>query len=1039
MKEKYNTILVIVLFVFSVMLVQAQETDKEIWRKNYDKALQFYNAGDYKSALVFLDSTYDIAQKTYKENEWELEESIFLLGNTYKNLQQYDKSLPLLQKALALMEQNKWQDNPVYILRVNEMGRLYCLIGEYKKAIPFFEASLEIAARIYGVTHSYYAVYLNDLALTYKYVGDYEKAQPLFIESVDITEKNVGKNNASYLLSCYSLASFYQDTGEHKKALPIYIEAIEIVKKLGFDDYNYDTLKQGLGTLYRDMGEYEKSLPLLTEYIQITEKKFGKEYYNYGNSLNELALLYYLMGDYKNALPLYVEALQNTEKSLGKKHLSYSVRLNNLGLLYSVTKDFDKAMTLYLEALKIIENVAGKNSPDYVTTLNNLADIYRIKGENSKALSLHLESLQITGSISGKENNRYISSLYNVARTYQASGNYTKAVDLFLDSLEKVKSFGKEQSPFYNPILFNLAKSYYGNKDYEKSLVYTLESNQNLILKTEKIFSFRSEQEKKAFLETILSEFSFSQSFGINKKTQLDELTEMNLNNQLIMKGLLLNTSKDILKNLMALNIPAVNEKINSFRSLKSKLAFQLSQSSKNQTQNIDSTSSAVNSYEIELIKEYNSRFPNSNKLKKDWREIQGKLKPDEVAIEFSHFQYTNRKEITDSIYYAAYLIKKEWNHPKMVYLFEKKQLTNLLNKKTPDQLYSSRGSSGTNTANGIIYRDSIYSLVWQPLEQYVAEAKTIYFSPDGLLYQLPFSALAQKEGRILSQQYDLFQLSSTSTISNPKKIPRMDSTLLIGGIDYDFNPLSTIKVKENPISYIDIERRGGRKANRSSGETWDYLPGTKRETDSIKLIYDSKGMTYQLLSGASATEENFKKIIGKSPAILHIATHGFFFENSSIKKPSVLENPTKNQYKLAEDPLLRSGLILAGANYAWKNGTNPYANEDAILTALEISNLDLSNTDIVVLSACETGLGDMDSSEGVYGLQRAFKMAGVHYIVMSLWQVPDAETAEFMKLFYSNWLGGNQVRTAFNTAQKTMQLKYADEPQKWAAFVLFE
>jgi CHAT domain-containing protein len=136
---------------------------------------------------------------------------------------------------------------------------------------------------------------------------------------------------------------------------------------------------------------------------------------------------------------------------------------------------------------------------------------------------------------------------------------------------------------------------------------------------------------------------------------------------------------------------------------------------------------------------------------------------------------------------------------------------------------------------------------------------------------------------------------------------------------------------------------------------------------------------------------------------------------------------------------LMRSGLVLAGANYAWKNGSNPYEKDDGILTAYEISNLNLMKTDLVVLSACETGLGDIEGSEGVYGLQRAFRMAGVEKIIMSLWQVPDKETVEFMETFYTNWLGGEEIREAFNNTQKEMSKKYKEEPEKWAAFVLLE
>jgi len=203
---------------------------------------------------------------------------------------------------------------------------------------------------------------------------------------------------------------------------------------------------------------------------------------------------------------------------------------------------------------------------------------------------------------------------------------------------------------------------------------------------------------------------------------------------------------------------------------------------------------------------------------------------------------------------------------------------------------------------------------------------------------------------------------------------------------------------------------------------------------------FEIRGDSVVTLSKNEATEENFKKLSGNSPNILHIATHGFFYENLNRNVQFETNLSTEDQYRLAEDPLLRSGLIMAGANYAWKNSSNPPNEiEDGILTAMEISNLDLSNTDLVVLSACETGLGDIEGSEGVYGLQRAFKMAGVDKLIMSLWQVPDEETADFMQLFYEKWLNERTVRDAFIDTQREMYLKYKNEPLKWAAFVLLE
>ena len=259
-----------------------------------------------------------------------------------------------------------------------------------------------------------------------------------------------------------------------------------------------------------------------------------------------------------------------------------------------------------------------------------------------------------------------------------------------------------------------------------------------------------------------------------------------------------------------------------------------------------------------------------------------------------------------------------------------------------------------------------------------------------------------------------------------------------MGGITYDYSEL-TESVADSSYAYLNSEILVNSRGTKTRGESWDSLPGAMQEIETLNKLFNSNNKTNHILSGENANESAFKKLSGSSPKVLHIATHGYFYENIEFKPINSFNLSTEDKYRLAEDPLLRSGLILAGANYSWKYGYNPNEEEDGILTALEISNMDLSNTDMVVLSACETGLGYIDGNEGVYGLQRAFKMAGVNIIVMSLWKVPDFETAEFMNLFYSNWLVINNVKESFNEAQLTMQTKYSTEPEKWAAFVLFE
>jgi CHAT domain-containing protein len=218
--------------------------------------------------------------------------------------------------------------------------------------------------------------------------------------------------------------------------------------------------------------------------------------------------------------------------------------------------------------------------------------------------------------------------------------------------------------------------------------------------------------------------------------------------------------------------------------------------------------------------------------------------------------------------------------------------------------------------------------------------------------------------------------------------------------------------------------------------QSWNYLPFSEEEVEQIKNSGTKNLFPVTLISGEQATEESLKELQGKrSPAVLHIATHGFFFPDPEQQK----ENKSVNQnvFKYAANPLMRSGLFFAGAYYTWTKNRSFTGLEDGIATAYEIANLYLPNSKLAVLSACETGLGDIRGSDGVWGLQRAFRIAGVKNLVMSLWKVPDRETSEFMTLFYENIFRQQTIADAFIATQAAMKNKYRNDPYKWAAFIL--
>lgn len=343
-----------------------------------------------------------------------------------------------------------------------------------------------------------------------------------------------------------------------------------------------------------------------------------------------------------------------------------------------------------------------------------------------------------------------------------------------------------------------------------------------------------------------------------------------------------------------------------------------------------------------------------------------------------------------------------------------------------------------------------MYEHIWQPLEKYLEGVSTVYCSPSGLLHRLNLAAIPTEKGKTFSDRRQLVLLGSTRFLVAPiSETPNTtNDAYLAGGIRYESDSTAMASVNRNTATDrslalpYDAPRFTSDSTYATRSGVFDYLSATATEAREIGQILSASGIRVRIDTGYYATEEAFRRlgVGGPAPRIVHLATHGYFFPDPKDRAQKI--NGTFNKepvFKRSEHPMIRSGLILAGANQTWLTGKPPQGREDGILTAYEISQMNLSGTELVVLSACETGLGDIEGNEGVYGLQRAFKIAGARYLIMSLWKVDDRSTQEFMTAFYRRWLLEKQpVPQAFRAAQQDMRAKYAGA-YDWAGFVLVE
>ena len=431
------------------------------------------------------------------------------------------------------------------------------------------------------------------------------------------------------------------------------------------------------------------------------------------------------------------------------------------------------------------------------------------------------------------------------------------------------------------------------------------------------------------------------------------------------------------------------------------------------------------------------------------WQQVLHELTSKEIVIEFVTFPLPDGSDIQ----YAALILKKDYISPRYVSLCTQSDLDALLQFGEEDEewhlanLYQSAPGSGT-----------LYEYLWHPLTPFLKDVKRAYYVAAGDLYRLnPAAICADQNTPPLIAKYDFVRLNSSRNLVNPYsparevkqsevipdcllpvKVPSGFTARFFGNLALDYyHPFAATQGKTAAVwGNIQYETEAppmaavmppARRKISKSGE-WELLTGAKTEMDSVSTLLRRHHYEVTAVEGAQATEERFKSIgrLVPAPRILHIATHGFFLPDTALQ---------------GDDPLNRCGLILAGANEAWKNNRPPEGREDGILTAYEIGNMHLETTELVVLSACETGLGFIVNNEGVFGLQRAFKKAGVKNLLVSLWSVPDKATQVLMTRFYYHCLTDNMpLRDALKAAQQWMrQQEQYQNPYYWAGFVLLE
>jgi CHAT domain-containing protein len=982
---------------------------------------------------------------------------LYFLAKTYSDNYKPDSCYILFLKALSYNPNNSIEEKLLYANTLYFLAA-YCY-GHNKRdsAFTLFSEHLDIRKKIHGETTGEYAYWMIVTADNYTYLSKYSLAQELNFKALGLTAQILGKESSQYALCMNDISEVYYRNGEYDKAMLYATEALAIKRRI-FGEQYFDNVVSlhNLATIYTRLGLYNEAIPLLQQSLEISKKYFGEKMV-YAFDLQPLAEVYVYMGEYEKALPLYHRSIQiqqqlQKEEGSSGKNIYYASVLHSIASLYTILGQYDKAIGLFKQTLQIKKELNGVLNPEYTKTLNSYVVACLLKGDLQTALSLELQSLSIGRKMFGATHPNIATGLYNLADLYYQQKNFIKATETCNQALAlQKKIFGEthpdvaasldllgnimlqanrhQQAFQYYQFAFNIRKKTmsathpsYLSSLYNLALVNNLKGTRqeaaNLLvdadsaalLHIEQSNTSLSEHEKLIYLHKSENQFNYLPSMLYLRNTSDPAAVNRLYDNQIILKGMVLTQQQQIFNNIRKSDDTAAMNVYNEWRVNKALLGQQLILSEASRPANFDSLQEATMLTEAQLSR-MSASFRNFN-LQRNANHItvQQQLRKNEAAVEFIRFRlFTNKW--TDSIIYVALLILPEQKNTLFIPLFEEKKLQLLLRyannsgKAAIDYLYPSRGQATNISKN-------LYKLVWQPLQPALRGIHTVYYSPAGLLSRLSFAAIHTNDGKLLSDVYNLRQLLCTrSLVQRNEPSASYSSASLWGDIDYE---------NDGVINEVDSAAKIITSHNSIyPARKWSELPGTKTEIGNISAILQEKNVECKILSRQAANENAFKNLDGHSPSILHVATHGFFL--SFTNYPS--------------GAMLRNGLLLAGSNKTWAGNT--HSRDDGILTAYEISHLDLSNTLLVVLSACETAKGGIEDNEGVYGLQRGFKMAGARQVLMSLWAVPDKETTELMSIFYKNLLQDHDASKALQQAQAAMKNKYP--PYYWSGFVLVE
>jgi tetratricopeptide (TPR) repeat protein len=908
-------------------------------------------------------------------------------------------------------------------------------LGQFREGVQCFEQLLQLIGATRGTNCLEFLDALSAAAEAYRGAANYEGAASLYQNAIDVTRRTLGSapNLAAYLTS---LAIVNLDLGNYEETCSRYKEALEVIR--GNTNVRYKHLVRvlnNLATLYRLQGDYRNAESVCAQAVEIARKRLDLNSLDLAASLRNLGHYQALHGETRKVMAFFRETLSIVEQNYSRHSREFANNLNDLAAVIWAAGGHKRAEKLFQQVIQIYRKTGNIAVPKYAGILSNLANLYLQSGRYSQAERLYKEAIAIDPA-----KTRGFAQKYNLAILYHRKGRFADAEAMYKKAIDAYKAMLGEHHPDTILLCTQLAQLYNDMDDCTNAMILLDDAVDRSDRIINLLLAITSDTQRLAYLSRIQFCIEMYVAIVLQRHPKSRVYKGKALDLILRRKGIGFEASV-LQREALLRRYASVAPKLRELRALRNQIGtMSIRGPAAGEEESHSKILAELNTKRARLEEELTNENPDLPIEKGvaafSRKTIAEAMRPGSVLVEFVALnteQYRRHLGTRAGRHYIVFVLHADrLDHVAMIDLGSTARIDRMI-LFFRKAVMTMEPESAEKTVGARLRK-----AVFEPLQPSLKNKHTLILARDGNLALLPFEILPAADGGRLVDHYEISYVGSGRDVLRFRDTPETQfgsGPVVVADPDFDMDDAGT-----------PLDDSGGRVLrsldfNSTNVKKFVRLEGTQEEGRRV-----GERLGVQPLTGRDALEGRVKSV--RSPSILHLASHAFFLqrckESQSISPPQspeltegagMLEGLARLQR--LENPMLRSGIALAGANLtlAGKNIDMKDA-EDGILTAADIvSELELSSTALVVLSACETGLGEVEVGEGVFGLSRSFGLAGAQTLVMSLWQVDDTITQETMDLLYANVAEGRTCSAAVREAQLAMKMKYP-APYFWGAFI---